>query len=163
MAHITLRHRLKDKGEAIAGQVLFAWKSCKRERWPSASSCASNFKTPYRRQIWSKVSIVLNPRGPYFGPKPIFIPPPKSYIFFPYCDMCFSTPIVAFLPSSFPILHLFYPFISPFLIFFPLSFFFFYIFLFSLCLFIFFPPNEIGWYFFSPRGRGLFSNIWTPA
>ncbi len=57
---------------------------------------------------------------------------------------------------------------SPFLIFFPLpSFFFplssfFFPLSFSLRLFIFFPTNDIGWYF-PPQGWRVFSNIYTPA
>jgi hypothetical protein len=62
-------------------------------------------------------------------------PPSKNEIFSPSRDMSFLTPTVAFLPSIFPILHLFYHFSSPFLIFFPFSSFFFP--LSSFCFYIF--------------------------
>ncbi len=74
-----------------------------------------------------------------------FISPPQGSIFRSENDIYspprFSTPIVAILPSFFPIFHLLYPFISPILIFFPLSSFFFYIFCLFLLAFSYFFPQ----------------------
>ncbi len=58
-------------------------------------------------------------RGLYFGPKTIFIPPPpnENYIFPPLGKCRFLSPFMAFLPHFFPVLHIFYPFTSPFPIF----------------------------------------------
>ncbi len=91
-------------------------------------------------------------------------------IFFPPLATCrFSTPIVALLPWFFPILHLFYPFISPFpspfLFLFPLSSFFFPLSSFFFCFLLFFLFSFS--YFFpqmtladiSPRGCGIFQYI----
>ncbi len=96
-------------------------------------------------------------RGLYFGPKTIFIPPPPSEndIFSPSRDTSFfdshrglfalHLAYFAFILSFyFPFSH----FLSRFFLF--LSSFFLFLLhipLFSLRLFIFFPPNDIGWYF----------------
>ncbi len=102
-----------------------------------------------------------NPGGLYFGPKTIFPPPLLKMIFFPPLTIRrFTTPIVVFLPSFFPILHLFYSFTSPFLIFFPLSFFcpfssfFFYIFPFFSSPFHIFSPKWHRLIFYPPPGGG---------
>ncbi len=107
-------------------------------------------------------------RGLYFGPKTIFIPPPfwKLYFspsrdtsLFHYHRGLFALILPYFaiiLPFYFPFSH----FLSPFFLFLPTFFLFLLLFPpFSFRLFIFFPPNDIGWYFFSPRGGGVFSNI----
>ncbi len=106
-------------------------------------------------------------RGLYFGPKTMFIPPPLKMIFFPLLSTRrFATPIVVFLPYILPILHLFYPFTSPFLIFFALSFFFFplssfffHIFPFFLFAFSYFFPQMTSADISPPLGEGVFSKI----
>ncbi len=108
---------------------------------------------------WSKLNACT--RGLYFGPKIIFIPfllLKMNDIFLPLVTCRFSTSIMVLLPCFFPILHLFYPFTSPFLIFFPLSSFFFYIFPFFLFAFSYFSPK---WHrlISPPRGRYFFQNI----
>ncbi len=109
------------------------------------------------------------PRGLYFGPKTIFIPPPPSENdIFPPLARRFLTPILfslilpyfAFiLPFNFPFSHFlshFFLFLFPFFLFllhFPP---------FSLRLFIFFPPNDIGWYFPPPTGGVGYFPLYRP-
>ncbi len=105
-------------------------------------------------------------RGLYFGPKTIFIPLPFwKWYFSPSRDTSFFDshrglfalilPYFAFiLPFYFSFSH----FLSPFLLFLS-SFFLFLLYFppFSLRLFIFFPPNDLDWYFSpSPPGGGYF-------
>ncbi len=72
-------------------------------------------------------------QGSIFRSKNYIYPPPllKMIFFAPLATRLFLTPIMAFLPQFFPILHLFYSFTSSFLIFFPHSSFFFPFLLFS--------------------------------
>jgi hypothetical protein len=103
----------------------------------------------------------------------LFPPPPsENDIFPPLATHRFLTPIVAFLPYFFLFLQLFYPFTSPFLIFFtlssfsPLSSFFFplssfFLYIFPLFLFTFsyfFPQMTSADIFSFPQG-GIFKNI----
>ncbi len=109
-------------------------------------------------------------RGLYFGLKTIFIPPPFwKWYFFPSRDMSFFdfhrgffALILPFLPFSFPFLPFSFPFLPfsfPFLPFLSPFFLFRLHFLtFSHGLFIFFPPNDIGWYY-PPLGGGIFQYI----
>ncbi len=125
------------------------------------------YKTFTYRINYVYILIQCRRRGLYFGPKTIFIPPPPSEndIFSPSRDTSFfdSHPglFVLFLPYFAIILPFYFPFshfLSPFFLFLSL----FFLFLlhfppFSLRLFIFFPPNDIGWYFPPPpRGGGYF-------
>jgi hypothetical protein len=69
-------------------------------------------------------------------------------IFFPPLGTCrFSTPNVAFLPKFFPILHLFYPFTSPFSLFLSTFFLFFPL----LSFFTFSPFVSSSFHIFSPQ------------
>ncbi len=98
-------------------------------------------------------------RGLYFGPKRYLFPPPsENYIFFPSPDMSFFDShrglfalILPYFAFILPFFFLFSHILSPFFLF-PSPFFLFLLHFppFSLCLFIFFPPNDIGWYFFPP-------------
>ncbi len=84
----------------------------------------------------------------YISVQKLYLSPSLSenHIFPTFVTRCLSTPIVLFLPEFFPILHLFYPFTSPFLFFFPLS-----SFLFPLLLFFYIPPFLLHFSFFFPQ------------
>ncbi len=139
-------------------------------------SWGSSSKYPSKYPRWFVVDLTEISwwtRGLYFRPKTtvhIFIPPPfQKWYFSPSHNMPFfkqqSGPC---LPSFFPILHLFTLLhTSYFLIFLVLPFSFpflhssFVLPPFSLAFFIFFPPNDISWYFTPLGGPGEFSNKWT--
>ncbi len=93
--------------------------------------------------------VYISVRKQYLSPPPPLL---KMILFPPLATSRFSTPIVAFLPKFFSILHLFYPVSSLFLIFFPLSSFFF-----PLSSF-FFPLSSFFFYIF-PLFLFPFSNF----
>ncbi len=107
-----------------------------------------------------------NSRGLYFGPKTIFIPPSfQKWNFSPTVDTLFFGNLRRLLSYFFSILHLFYPFTSPLIFFYPLSSFFFplssfyfYILSLFLPLFILFPLKW-HWLIFPPNRGGIFQYI----
>ncbi len=122
------------------------------------------------KKSWANLeTLSLSAPGVYISVRKryLFSPPPsENYTLFPSRDMSFFDshrglfalilPYFAFiLPFYFPFSH----FLSPFFLFLSLFFLVLLHFLpFSLGLFLFFPPNDIGWYF-----PPIFSNIKTPA
>ncbi len=109
---------------------------------------------------FSKLSagVYILVQKPYLPPPPFwkwyFFPLSRHVVFrlllWPFCLNCslFCINFTVFLPlwSFSPLLPFSFPFLS----------FSFTFSSFSLLLFIFFPPNDIGWYFPPPRGGGYF-------
>ncbi len=144
-SYLDICNNLKSRCKFGPFQRVGVRKSRSQDHWHTECLFSGTWKNCQGSMFWSENDI--------YSPSPPFW---KWYFFPPL-----ATPIVAFLPQFCPILHLFYPFTSPFLIFFPLSSFFFplssfffHVFRLFFLVFSHFPPKMTSTDIPPPPGGG---------